>query len=138
MHKYCILFLAVVVLSFMAVPMPVQAQHGQSGSFSNVFVTHAYEAVGSTEGVVKAITPGIIDTTYPNASLRAYVFVATQGIRFTCDGTTPTTSVGNPIPAGSVIELLGLLDIQNFQFINDDDTGTATCHVNLQYEAEMK
>lgn len=115
----------------------LNAQHGQSGKFSNVFVTQAYEELIGTSTNVIAITPGIIDTTYPNATHRAYIVVSGQGIRFTCDGTTPSTSLGNPVTVGSSFQVVGLKDIQNFQFVNDDDVGTAICHVNLQYEEEM-
>ena len=113
------------------------AQHGTSGRFSNVFVTHDYEELSATGASVVAITPGIIDTTYPDATHRAYITVSGQGIRYTCDGTTPSTSLGNPLPVGATFQIVSLLDIQNFQFVNDDASGTAVCHVNLQYEKEM-
>ncbi|MCP3679615.1 MAG: hypothetical protein GY782_04855 [Gammaproteobacteria bacterium] len=115
----------------------VDAQHGTSGRLSNVFVTHDYEEVGATSTTVYTITSGLIDTTYPDTTNRAYIIVSGQGIRFTCDGTTPSTSLGNPVPVGTWFQVTGLTDIQNFQFVNDDDTGTATCHINLQYEEEM-
>ncbi len=133
-----ILSVALLLALLSLTPQAAKAQHGMSGRFSNVFITHAYEALSSTTGVVVVITPGIIDTTFPNATHRAYIKVSGQGIRFTCDGTTVTTSVGNPVDADTWLQIVGLNDIQNFQAINDDDTGTATIHVNLQYEAEMK
>ncbi|MCP3679007.1 MAG: hypothetical protein GY782_01400 [Gammaproteobacteria bacterium] len=118
-------------------PLAAYGQHGMSGRYSNVFVTHDYEEVSSTTGV-EVITPALIDTTFPNATHRAYIAVSGQGIRFTCDGTTPTTSLGNPVAVDSWVQIVGLKDIQNFQFINDDGSGTAVCHINLQYEEEMK
>jgi hypothetical protein len=128
---------AIAIVAGNVVMPDVDAQHGQSGKFSNVFNTHAYEELDSTTGVVKVITSGIIDTTFPDTSQRAYIAVSGQNIRFLCDGTTPTTSLGNPVSAGAWFQVVGLSDIQNFKFINDDDTGTATCHINLQYEGEM-
>ena len=141
MRKYFFLFLAVVVFAAISVlsalPRQIHAQHGMSGRNSNVFITHDYEEVTSTTGVVKTITSGIINATGIEKTQRAYITFTGQAIRFICDGTTPTTSLGIPVPAGGSIELVGLLDIQNFKFINDDDTGTAYAHISLQYEKEM-
>jgi hypothetical protein len=128
----------VIVLGSMVMPVsPLVAQHGQSGRYSNVWSTHDYEAVTSTTGVVKTITSGLINTSGLETTHRAYILVTGQAIRFRCDGGVPSTSVGNPIPANQWIQVVGLSDIQNFQFINDDDTGSAVCHINLQYEQEM-
>ena len=126
-----------IVLGSTYNPSKVQAQHGSSGQYSNVWSTHDYEAVTSTTGVVKAITPGLINTSGLETTHRAYILVTGQAIRFRCDGGVPSTSVGNPVPANQWIQVVGLSDIQNFQFINDDDTGSAVCHINLQYEEEM-
>ncbi len=131
------IFLISAFLAFLFFPSVSNAQHGTSGRYSKTFVTSGYEELTSTTGVVAVITPGLIDTTFPNATHRAYIAVSGQGIRFTCDGTTVTTSLGNPVAVDSWIQIVGLKDIQNFQCINDDDTGTATIHVNLQYEEEM-
>ena len=144
MRKWLYLFLAVVVVfassvfTFCVENMPsVHAQHGSSGSYSNVWSTHDYEAVTSTTGVVKTITSGLINTSGLQKTNRAYILVVGQAIRFRCDGGVPSTSVGNPLPANQWFQVVGLSDIQNFQFINDDDTGSAICHINLQYEEEM-
>lgn len=133
----------VVIISLLAfflasVPTPyVEAQHGRSGSYSKYFFTHAYEEVIGTGTNVMQITPGIIRTAYPKTH-RAFIKVTGQGIRFTVDGaTTPSTDFGVPVIAGDWLQLIGLPDIQNFRFTNDDDTGTATCHIHLQYEKEM-
>lgn len=118
-------------------PNTANAQHGQSGRYSNVFITHAYEEVSSVGTSTATITPGLLRTAYPKTN-RALVVVSGQGIRFTTDGTTtPSTSVGIPVEVGSWLEIIGLPDIQNFTFVNDDGVGTPTCHVSLQYEVEM-
>lgn len=132
-----IFMLVLVVLAVSLFVGVAMAQHGTSGRYSNVFVTHDYEEVASTTGVVKAITAGKINTTGLQKTQRAYISFSGQAIRWTCDGTTPTTSLGIMVGAGGSIEIVSLLDIQNFRFINDDDTGTATAHVSLQYEKEM-
>lgn len=117
---------------------PTVAQQGDSNKFSNVFVTSGYEEVGSTTGVVKTITSGLLDIKYPHSTQRAYITVSGQGIRYLCSGDIPTTDFGNPMPVGSWFQVVSHSDILNFKFINDDDTGTATCHINLQGEWEMK
>lgn len=129
---------ALLTFVFAFSPAPyIEAQHGKSGSYSNYFFTHAYEEVNATSTNVVAITPGIIRTTYPKTH-RAFIAVSGQGIRFTVDGaTTPTTDLGVPVAIGDWFQLIGLTDIQNFQFVLDDASGTATCHIHLQYEKEM-
>ncbi len=118
------------ILFFALLPQ-VEAQHGYSGQNSKYYITHAYEEVTSTTGVTDTITAGIINTTDPKTQ-RAYIAVSGQAIRFTCDGTTPSTSLGMPLADGDWVQIIGLDDIQNFEFINDDDTGTAKCHISLQ------
>jgi hypothetical protein len=113
------------------------AQHGVSGRYSNVFTTHAYEEVIS-DTLIGVITPGIINATGLQKTQRAYITVTGQGIRWTADGTTPTTDLGIPTLVNVSFELVGYDDIMNFEFINDDGTGTSTCHISLQYEKEMK
>jgi hypothetical protein len=121
LRKFILVFAALALFAV----APVAAQHGSSGRYSNVFTTYAYEEVGSTTGVVKAITPGIINTSGLEKTLRAYVSFSGQGVRWTADGaTTPTTDLGIPVAAGGSIELIGNDDIVNFEFINDDGSGS--------------
>jgi hypothetical protein len=130
----------VLVFAFLSAMLNVAstyAQHGQGRHYSNVFATHIFEQVDSTTGVVKVITPGIINTSEPLKTQRAYILFTGQAIRFTCDGTAPSTNFGIPVGAGGAIEVIGISDILNFQFINDDDVGTATAHISLQYEKEL-
>jgi hypothetical protein len=133
-------FLAVLaIISFAALAyMPSAiAQHGISGRYSNCFVTHEYEEVSSTTGLVGVIEPLKINTSGLQKTQRAYITFTGQGIRFTCDGTTPSTNLGIPVGAGGSIEVIGIDDIQNFKFINDDDAGSAVAHISLQYEKEL-
>jgi hypothetical protein len=115
-----------------------QAQHGSSGRYSNVFVTHAYESQVGTSTNVLAITPGIINTTGLEKTQRAYIAVTGTTIRWTADGTTPSGTVGNPTLVNSWLEIIGQDDINNFQWTQDGGAGTSTLYINLQYEKEMK
>lgn len=129
--------LAAIVVGSIFTPPSIHAQQGTSGRYSNVFVTHVYEEVAGANGVVKVITPGIINTEGLQKTQRAYISFSGQAIRFVADGSTPSSALGIPVPAGGSIEVIGLLDIQNFKFINDDDVGSAVAHISLQYEKEM-
>lgn len=129
---------AVVVISLVfAFASETSAQHGSGGSYSKCFVTHEYEEVSSTTGVVGVIEPLKINTTGLQKTRRAYITFTGQNVRFICSGTTPSTNLGIPVGAGGSIEIVSLLDIQNFKFINDDDAGSAVAHISLQYEVEM-
>ena len=127
------------ILSFVlytAYDLPqVTAQHGHSGQNSKYFDTDQFEELTSTSGI-KTITSGLISITDPKTQ-RAYIAVSGNGIRFTCDGTSPTASLGMPVESGNWFQLIGLPDIQNFQFISDDASVIATCHVSLQIQGDM-
>ncbi len=132
------IFLAVFVAgSCIPTCLTTHAQHGSSGRYSNTFVTQAYEEVASATGVVKTITSGIIVTSGLQKTQRAYISFTGQGVRWVADGSTPSSGLGIPVPNGASIEVIGLLDIQNFKFVNDDDTGSAVAHISLQYDKEM-
>ncbi len=131
-------FFMIAVITLAILTAKGQAQHGLGGRYSNVFVTHEYEMVGSTSGVVAAIPGGVINDDGLQKSQRAYIIFEGQGVRWTADGTTPSTTVGIPVAVGGSIVLVSNEDINNFQFVNDDDTGTATAHISLQYEKEMR
>lgn len=128
------------ILSFViytAYDLPqAKAQSGMAGQISNVFNTDQYEEVLATGSDVLSITTGLISTSEPTTQ-RAYIKFTGQGARWRCDGSDPSTSNGNPAAAGEWIQLLGLSDVQNFRYVNDDDTGTSTAHVNLQVEGDM-
>jgi hypothetical protein len=129
--------LAIILFAALSYMPSAIAQHGTGGRYSNTFVTHEYEEVASTTGVVNYITPEKINTTGLQKTQRAYITFTGQGVRFVADGSTPSTGLGIPVPNGASIELVSLEDIQNFKFINDDDVGSAVAHISLQYEKEM-
>ncbi len=133
--KFLKIILIAVVIAVFSVSF-VEAQHGRRSVQSKTFVTTAYEELTATSTNVITITSGLISTTTPRTQ-RAYIKVTGQGIRWLCSGGTPSTSLGNPALVGEWFQLVGLADIQNFKFVNDDDTGTSTCHVNLQVQGVM-
>ena len=58
----------------------------------------------------------------------AFITVETAQIRFTLDGTAPTTTVGHLLNAGDVLELDSNADIVSFRAIRTGAT-SATIHV---------
>jgi len=113
----------------------VNAQHSRYDSLT--FETHAYEEITSTTSATSITTATINTDDDEKTTQRAYILVTGQDVRWLCDGTTPTTSLGNVTVAGDWIQIIGLADIQNFAFIRDTASGTATCHVNLQLQNNM-
>lgn len=115
-----------------------EAQHGQSGRYSMVWATHGFDEVSTIGTNTAVIAPGTINTSGLSKTNRVYFSVSGQGIRYTHDGvTTPTTDIGSSLAVGDYFSIVGIDDIQNFMFVNDDDVGTSTCHFHLQYEKEM-
>lgn len=121
-------FVILAILSIFTVALPVMAGFSRS----KVGDTDQYEEVTATGVDVAQITPGLIITTKGSATQNAYIQVTGQGIRWLCDGTTPSTSLGNQAFVNQWFQVDGTFDLQAFRFVNDDDTGTSTCHVNLQ------
>ena len=114
----------------------ITAQNNYSGRNQKLLNTYAYEEISITGADVLSITSGIIRTTDP-LTHRAYIQVTGQGIRWRCDGSDPSTSNGNQTSvADGWFKVEGLLDIQNFRAVNDDDTGTTVLHVNLQKQEQ--
>lgn len=115
----------------------VEAQHGMSGRYSNTWVTDVYEEISASGTTVKTITSGNIITSGLLKTNQAAIKISGQGVRFTLDGSTPSTSLGVPLSVGDWLDIEGITDIQNFKFVNNDDTGTAIAHIHLKHEAEM-
>lgn len=62
----------------------------------------------------------------------AFISVEDANIRFTIDGTAPTTSKGHQLVDGQNLTLANPSDIRNFKAIRDDATD-ATLRVTLRY-----
>jgi hypothetical protein len=61
----------------------------------------------------------------------AFITIETNDVRYTYDGTTPTTSIGHYALAGSAITLFGTHDIQNFRVIRATGSDAA---ISVTYE----
>jgi hypothetical protein len=115
---------------------PVIAAHGYAGQNSKIFDTDQYEELIGTSTNVVQITTGLISTVEPRTQ-GAFFTITGSGIKWTCDGTTPSSSLGNPGLINGWYRLDGLPDVQGFRFVNDDGVGTATVHMNLQILGEQ-
>ena len=62
---------------------------------------------------------------------RAVITVEDQDIRYTYDGTTPTTDVGHLATAGTTITIVGPKNIENFKAFRD---GATDSEINVTYE----
>jgi hypothetical protein len=89
--------------------------NGQPGAF-------AFEGPLTVTNSVKTLTATVYisrpTTAAPTRSaIFATISVESNSIRYTLDGTTPTTSVGHRLDAGDVLFLSSFDDIKNFQAI---------------------
>ena len=81
-------------------------------------ITVADSAIGFTQG---KIVPG--SGSYEGMSAQeVYCTLETAAIRFTIDGTTPTTSVGHLLNTGDTLKLSNPNMIQNFSAIRTAST----------------
>jgi hypothetical protein len=74
-----------------------------------------------------AITAGGL--TVPAGSVRAWLDVQTQAVRWRADGTSPTTSVGSRLTAGSSLIITGDALMSAIEFIAE----TGTAEINVHY-----
>lgn len=70
-------------------------------------------AIAHESITVAGTAVGLTDATFGNAN-RAFLTVETAPIRFTIDGTTPTSTVGHLANPGDVIELEGQDELVQF------------------------
>ena len=76
----------------------------------------AYEDITVSSTALGFTTATIAPTTYGPAH-RAFVTVETDQIRWTCDGTTPTSVKGHLAEVGDYIEIEGIANIKAFRAI---------------------
>ena len=81
--------------------------------FGHESITVSTTAIGFTAAT---ITPSTAAAPVPPAAF-ALATVETDQIRWTADGTTPTSTVGHLANAGDVIELHGYENVRNFRAI---------------------
>lgn len=92
------------------------------GAYAQESITVSSSAIGFTDSIINnggGLPPHIA------------VFVVEDGdIRFTCDGTTPTASIGIPAEVGDLIEIHGETNIEAFRAIRK---GSVDAVIQPQY-----
>ena len=78
----------------------------------------------------KGFTDGTINNGRSGKPYRAKFVVETAQMRFTVDGTAPTSSVGTLVEIGDVIEIIGEHDIETFRAIR---TGAVSAVIQPTY-----
>ena len=76
----------------------------------------AYEAITVSNTAIGFTTATYAPDTYGVAH-KAFITVETDSIRWTCDGTTPTSAVGHLAAAGDIIEIEGIANVAAFKAI---------------------
>ena len=96
------------------------------------FLAYAYEAI-----TVANASIGFTETNYNPAlgqttlrAERAFFTVETAAIRYTIDGTTPTTTVGHLLSSGDIVLIDGYENIANFRAIR---TGGTSASIKVTY-----
>jgi hypothetical protein len=85
-----------------------------------------FEQISVTSGAVVTFTATKIGP--PNQyAVAAACSLTTGSIRWTSDGTTPTSTVGHLMAANEQITLLGAGDVNNFKAIAVSTTGVLSC-----------
>ena len=92
-------------------------------------ITVAGTAIGFTTAqlvVVSTTNAGEGGTSYTSTktAFEAYITNETNEIRWTCDGTTPTSTVGHVLAAGSGLMLTGYQNLKNFRAIRTGSSAT--------------
>ena len=82
--------------------------------------------------VSNAVQTAAADLTIPANCLWAELQAATGSIRYTCDGTTPTTTIGMLLVAAADPKLFLIEDLSRFRFIRD---GGADATLGIHYGA---
>ena len=62
-----------------------------------------------------------------------WMTVETNTIRYTHDGTTPTTAVGHSLAAGGALVLKGAKNIYNLKVINAAGASNSSCHLTFLF-----
>lgn len=84
-----------------------QGVQGVTGGVPQAVKTGAYTSAGAGQYALSIASSTAL--TPPSGSLAAEICVETAAARYTDDGTTPTSSIGIPVPAGSCFQYAGLL-----------------------------
>lgn len=95
----------------------------QSGA-DLVAMGHETVTVDNTGGG-KGFTASVITPTSGRPAQRAFLTLETASIRFTYDGTAPTTTVGHLMNAGDVLVIEGIANVSAFRAIRTGSTSGA-------------
>ena len=90
------------------------------GSHESITVSNT--AIGVSESLKN---PGVGDAFKGQQCKEIFVTIESYPIRYTVDGTTPTSSVGHLVSAGQTITIRNVVAIQNFRMIRTSSDATA-------------
>ena len=122
-------------MTFHAIDYTYSAGYGQSGKTSKYDKGANTEKLTIPSGVTAVFTPAKLSTVDGNKTTRAAVQIEGADIRITWDGTPPTATLGLKITDGSWFQIVGDVNITNFEAYGL--TGTATAYIMYETEAEM-
>ena len=107
----------------MAVITQIRGQQIQAFGFETITVAAAAGGIGPTLATINPATKGY--------ACRGVFTVETAQIRYRYDGTAPSSTVGHILNAGDVLELEGIINLQNLLFIR---TTGSSATVQATYE----
>lgn len=122
-------------MTFQAIDYAYSAGYGQSGKTSKYDKADNIETLTIPSSGTATFTAGKLSTVNGDKTVRAIIQLEGADIRYTYDGTTPTATVGQKIVDGSWFQIVGDVNITNFEAYGL--TGTATAHIVYEKEAEM-
>jgi hypothetical protein len=118
--------LIVVLLGFVLSNQPVLIT-AQSTVTDTVYDAISHESL-TVSSVALPISPGVLTVSGVPAD-RCYITTETQPLRWTTDGTVPTTLTGHLAPVGTQLTIVGRADLAAFRAIRTgtDATAKVTC-----------
>jgi len=99
---------------------------------TNVFSAYATEIITVADAAIGCTVAKLYDAVTAQAVNKITVDVEAQPIRYTLDGTAPTTSVGRPVAAGVAFEVYGTENIGRLRMIRSTGS-SATVTVTYFY-----
>ena len=122
-------------MTFNTISYVYSAGYGQSGKTSKYDKADNIETLTIPSGSTATFTAGKLSTVNGNKTVRAIIQLEGADIRYTYDGTTPTSIIGQKILDGSWFQIIGDENITNFEAYGL--TGTATAYIVYETESEM-
>ena len=122
-------------MTFQAISYTYSDGFGQSGKTSKYYKADNIETLTIPSGSTATFTAGKLSTVNGNKTVRAIIQLEGADIRYTYDGTTPTSIIGQKILDGSWFQIIGDENITNFEAYGL--TGEATAYIVYETESEM-